>query len=441
VLLFTLVASILTGVVFGVLPAWTASRIDANDTLKRTTGVAGRASGARLRNTLVVADLALAFVLVLTTGLLAKSFRNLTTLDAGFDARHVLTMTPVLIGAAQDRQPADRLEHYRQILERIRAVHGVTSAGMASNVPLSNVEPEAVRTEPDTALRDSDVPSADLFWISPGYLETMKIALRRGRLFTDRDNVPPAASAIVSEAFARRRLPGEDPIGRRIQVVGQNPAHAWLTIVGLVADSRYAVLDRPGGEAVYLPQSQRWYHYTRIVARTTADPVTFAPAIRAAVKDADPAETTFHVEPMDTYVGSALADRMFALTLITMFGSVALVLSGVGVYSVVSHAVARRAAELGIRAALGATPRRLLLLMLRQGVALTVMGLAGGAVLAFAATRVASQLFFGVARADPALPLATACILAAVTLAATYLPARAATRTDPMTALRSGYTE
>jgi len=441
VLLFTLVATVLTGVVFGVLPAWTASRIDANHTLKRTTGVAGRASGARLRNTLVIADLVLAFVLVLTTGLLAKSFRNLTTLDAGFDASHVLTMTPVLIGTAGDRGPAERLEHYRQILERIRAIQGVTAAGMASNVPLSNVEPEAVRTERDTALRDSAVPSADMFWISPGYLEAMKIALRRGRMFTDRDNVPSAASAIVSEAFARRRLPGEDPIGRRIQIVGQNPKHEWLTLVGVVADARYAGLDRPGGEAVYLPQSQRWYHFTRIAARTATDPMTLASAIRAAVTDADPAATTFHVQPMDAYVGSALAERTFALALVGMFGSLALVLSAVGVYSVVSQAVAHRTAELGIRAALGASPRRLLLLVLRQGAALAGIGLLGGAVLALAATRVASQLFFGVSPTDPALPLATAGILASVTLAATYVPARSATRTDPMTALRSWYTE
>jgi ABC-type antimicrobial peptide transport system permease subunit len=169
--------------------------------------------------------------------------------------------------------------------------------------------------------------------------------------------------------------------------------------------------------------------------------MTLASAIRAAVKDADPAATTFHVQPMDTYVGSALAERTFALALIGMFGSLALLLSGVGVYSVVSQAVAHRTAELGIRAALGATPRRLLLLVFRQGIALAAIGLLGGAVLALAATGVASQLFFGVSVTDPALPLATAAILAGVTLAATYVPARSATRTDPMTALRSWYTE
>jgi putative ABC transport system permease protein len=439
--MFTLAATLVTGVVFGVLPAWTASRVDVNDALKRTAGTSGRASGARVRNALVVADLALAFVLVLTTGLLAKSFRNLTTLDAGFEASHVLTMTPAPIGTAQNRGPTDRIAYYRRILERIRALPGVTAAGMASNVPLSNVEPEGVRTEQDTALRDADVPTADLFWVSPGYLEAMRIALRRGRSFTDADNLPPGASAIVSEAFARRRTPGEDPIGRRVQIVGQNPKDAWLTIVGVVADVRYARLDQPGGEALYLPQSQRWYHYTRIVARTAGDPMRYASAIRAAVKDADPAETTFHVEPMEAYVGSALADRTFALTLIAMFGTLALLLSGVGVYSVVSHAVANRTAELGIRAALGATRRSLLLLILRQGVALTVLGLLGGVAAAMAATRVTSRLFFSVSTTDPVLPVATAAILAAITLAATYLPARAATRADPTTALRSGRTD
>src|SRR5262249_40365975 len=204
---------------------------------------------------------------------------------------------------------------------------------------------------------------------------------------------------------------------------------------GVVADARYAGLDRDGGDAVYLPQSQRPYHYSRIAVRTTADPLTLASAIRAAVTAADPATTTFHVQPMDAYVGSGLAGGTFALTLIAMFGALALLLSAVGVYSVVSQAVAHRTAELGIRAALGATPRRLRLLVLRQGITLTAIGLLGGALLAVAATRVASQLLFGVSATDPALPLATAGILAGVTLAATYLPARSSTRTDPFTEL------
>ena len=164
----------------------------------------------------------------------------------------------------------------------------------------------------------------------------------------------------------------------------------------------------------------------------------FAAAIRAAVRDVDPAETTFHVEPMEAYVGSALADRTFAVALIAMFGSLALLLSGVGVYGLVSHAVAHRSAELGIRAALGATPHRLVALILRQGAALTTIGLLGGGAAAWAATRLTSKLLFGVSATDPALQLATAGILAAVALAATYLPARAATRVNPLTALRSG---
>ncbi len=179
------------------------------------------------------------------------------------------------------------------------------------------------------------------------------------------------------------------------------------------------------------------YHYTRLVARTTGDPMRFAAAIRAAVRDVDPAETTHHVEPMEAYVAEALVDRTFAVALIATFGTLALLLSGVGVYSLVSHTVAHRTAELGIRAALGAPPRRLLLLILRQGVSLTTIGLLGGVAAASVATRMTSTLFFGVSATDPALPLATAGILAAVALGPTHLPARAATRVDPLTALRS----
>jgi putative ABC transport system permease protein len=441
VLTFSLAVTFVTGLVFGLLPASIGSRVNVNDALKRTAGLSGRASGARVRRLLVVVDVVVAFVLVVTTGLLARSFRNLTAVDAGFDPTNVLTMTPVLMGKAQDRNAATRLEYYRRVIDRIRVLPDVTGVGMASNVPLSNIEPEPVRTEHEAALRDAEVLPADLFWVSPEYLSAMKIPLRRGRSFTAADNQLPAASAIVSESFARRRFPGENPIGRRIQIAGQNPQHLWLTIVGVAADVRYARLDRPEGAAVYLPQSQRPFHYTRIVARTVGDPMQLASVIRGAVRDADPGATTFHVLPMRAYVASALAERTFAVSLIAVFGTLALLLSGIGVYSLVSHSVAHRTAELGMRAALGATPRDLLWLILRDGAALTATGILGGALALVAVGRVISEFLFGVSTTDPGIPLATAGILAAVTLAATYLPARAATRVDPMIALRSWHAE
>jgi putative ABC transport system permease protein len=434
VLLFTLSITVLTAILFGLAPAWSASRTDVNDVLKRTAGVAGHSAGRRLRDALVVLDVALAFMLVMATGLLGQSYHNLLTLDAGFDSRGVLTLTPVIGLSARYSSATGRLDYYHRLVERVESVPGVTAAGMVSNVPLSNIEPSRVRTGADAALTEAEIPTADLFVVEGHYFRALGIPLLRGRLLTERDGAADAGAIVVSESFAARRLGGFDAIGQRVHLDGLN---AWAHVVGVVGDVRYAALERGPGEAVYLPQAMYPFHYTRLIVRTNGDPNAFESAILSAIRELDPNQGIFHVQPMDDYVNSSLAGRRFPLALIGLFGTLALLLSAVGIYGVVSHSVVVRTPEIGLRAALGASRAHLLSLVLRQGLALTAAGLAAGLLAGLVASRLLASLVFGVGAMDAMTLGTTAAILAAVCVLGTALPARAATRIDPLSALRT----
>jgi putative ABC transport system permease protein len=435
VLLFALAVSVVTGLVFGMVPAWFASRADVNHALKRTGGLPGRSSGGGLRNALVVMDLALAFVLALATGLLGRSFQNLRTVDAGFDPHHVLTMTPVMTSDAANTSEG-RLRYYRQLLEKVQAVPGVTAVGMVSNVPLSHAEPMKLRIDGQSSVTDAEAPTTDVFWASPDYFRALRIPLRRGRFLTADDGVSAPPAALVSETFARIRFPGTDPIGHRIQLGAQEDRGPWSMIVGIIGDVRYDALDREPREAVYQPQAMNPFHYTRLVARTDGDPWRFERAIRAAIREVGSAQAVFHVQPMDDYVASSLAERSFALALIAVFGVLALLLSAIGVYGLVSSSVVQRTPEIGVRSALGASRRDLFVLVLRQGMALTGIGLGLGLLAGFGLTRLVASFLFGVGPSDPGAMASAAALLAVVAAVASYLPARAATRIDPLEALR-----
>ena len=436
VLLFALSTTVLTGFVFGMAPALSAARVDVNDALKRSGGLSGRGSGGGLRNALVVMDLALAFVLIVSTGLLGRSFHNLTTVDAGFDPHNVLTLTPAISPSSRFATPEDRLGYYTQIIESVRIVPGVTAVGMVSNVPLSHSEPMKVRLEEQSSLSDAETPTADVFWISPDYFRVLEIPLKRGRFLTDHDGVGVPA-ALVSESFARTRFAGTDPIGHRIQLGSQQERGPWSVIIGIVGDVRYDRLDREPGQAIYQLQAMNPLHYTRLVARTASDPWRFERAVRAAIRDVDPAQAVFHVQPMDDYIASSLADRSFALALIALFGILALLLSAVGIYGLVSYSVVQRTPELGVRAALGASRGNLFALILRQGMTLTGIGLGLGLLIALAVTRLLASVLFGVGASDPSTLGATAGILASVAAIACYIPARTATRIELVAALRA----
>ena len=436
VLLFTLAMTAITGLVFGMVPAWSASRVDVNHALKSTGGVAGRSSGGRVRDALVVIDLALAFALVVVTGLLGRSVYNLRTYDAGFDPHNVLTMTPVIGAGERCGVPDRRLECYREIVERVRALPGVSSVGWVSNVPLSHVEPFALRIEGQSSLAAAESQTADVFWSSPDYFRVLGIPLKRGRFLTDEDGVSAPPAALISESLARARFARMDPIGRRIQI-GPQEEGPWLVIVGIVGDVRYDRLDLEARPAVYQPQALNPFHYTRLAVRTIGDPSHFERAISRAILDVDPRTAVFHVQPMEDYVRSSLAARTFALTLIGSFGVLALLLSAIGVYGLISYSVTQRAAEIGVRAALGATRRQLFTLILRQGMTVLTVGLAVGLAAALAARTLLASSLFGLGRWDSITELGAAALLAAVVLLASSIGARAVTRIDPMTALRA----
>ena len=438
VLLFTLVVTLITGVVFGLAPAWMAARVTVNDMLKRTSGVTGRAPGNRLRHGLVVVNVTLAFALVMATGLLVKSFRNLTALDPGFNPHNVLTLTPVMSPPTTGAMTAtSRLAWYRGLIASVQAVPGVSVAGLVSNVPMSHTEPFPMRLEGEAPVSDAAAPAVDVFWVSSDYLRALAIPLERGRWLTDRDGVDAPPAVLVSESFVRLRFGSADPIGRRIQVGLQRTPAVWSVIVGIVGDVRNDALDRTPREAIYQPHAMNPFHYVRLVARTAGHPCSAERAVRAALRGADPGIALFHVQPMDDYVAASLAERRFALTLITLFGVVALLLAAVGIGGVMSHSVVQRTPEIGIRTALGAGTKSVFAMILREGMALTAIGLALGLLVALGGARVMSGFLFGVEPIDPSTVLMTAAVLLAVSAVALYLPARTAARISPLDALRS----
>jgi putative ABC transport system permease protein len=429
-LAFALLATLATGVLFGLLPALSASRTDVNEALRRGSGGGARASSAPLGTAVVTVGAALAFALAVVTGLLGRTVVRLESLDAGFDAHQVLTLTPD--GSYETAEL--RLTYLRTLIDRISVIPGVESAGTISNVPLSRIESFPVRID-GTATAAGAMPMADLFWASAGYFRVLRIPLKRGHLFDDRES-PSASmhSAVVSETFARAYFRDRNPIGHTIEI---GPGESMLRIVGVVGDVRYARLDRSAGTAVYVPQSVTPFHYTRLAIRTSRDPLQLASAVLAAIRQIDPAQPAFHVQPMDDYVLASLASRRFAFALIALFGIVALTLAAVGVYGLVSYSVVQRTRELGIRASLGATGGQIVRLLVWDGLCGVLAGIGVGVAVAIVSGRLLASLLFGVHPTDAATLVVSALVLIAAALGASYLPARAALKLEPLVALRA----
>ena len=420
-------AGLITALVSGLAPAWLAARAELNETLARHSVRHGHAAGHRARAALVVAEIAIAFVLVTMTGLLIRTVQSLLTVDAGFDAEQVLTMTPVVLG----RAPREMLIEKRQIVDVVRTLPGVVAAGLVNEVPLSHPPTFqfAIEGAPDSA---GEPRGASLFWIEGGYFDTLRIPLRRGRLLNAHDGVDAAPAAVVSETLVRRRFPGADPIGRRLRV-GDGP---WMPIVGVVGDVRNLGLDRAPDEAIYQSLAANPGHYIRLVVRSSGDPRLLERPIRAAVRAVDPTVAIFHVQPMSDYVASWLAQRRFALALMTTFGGLAILLAAVGIHALLAYSVTLRRHELGIRAALGATGRDLLSLVLRRGLALTSAGLLTGILIAGGTTGLARSLLFGVSAGDLVTFVVSSAVIIVTGMLACIVPARRASTVSPLTALR-----
>ncbi|HEY7289583.1 MAG TPA: ABC transporter permease [Vicinamibacterales bacterium] len=449
VLAFALIASIATGVLFGLAPSLRASSIDLLTSLKEG-GHGASGSGQRMRSILVVGEVALAVVLLVGAGLTIRSFARLVAIDVGFDPSRVVTMR-VSLPKARYPHVDGWIAFHRELARRAATLPAVTAVGLNSATPLEGGGSESeVRYEgqpPPTSVRD-DATTCLFQAITPDYFRTMGVAVLRGRAFTEHDTATTLPVVVVEEALARTFFPDADPIGKRIafEFAGGHGAAAkpvWREIVGVVGHVRhYALTREPSNFELYTPIEQLpiWFRDRRptmtLFVRTPLEPEQLAAAIRQTVTEIDREIPVFSVQPMQSYVEHATEQSRLNMTLLTLFGALAVVLASLGIYGVLSYLVGRRTLEIGIRLALGATAADVLQLIVGHGLMLTALGIAIGLAASWAITRSLSGLLFGVSPHDPMTFAVITAILAAVACAASYLPGRRATRVDPLVTLR-----
>jgi len=430
VLLFTLVAATATGLLSGLAPALTTSRPDLHSSLSVRGSTAS--GSTRLRPALVAVEIAAAVVLLAGAGLLMRSFYRLQQVETGFSGERVLTMRFFLPDAGYPN--ARRVQLFQQMIERVSALPGVERAAAVSALPFAGASAAGVFQIPGRPpAAPGEALSADFLVATPDYFRTMGIPLFRGRDFTDADGSDSQFVAIVNRSMADRFFPGEDPIGRSIQVLGPRPR----TIVAVVQDIRERTLDRRPEPQIYVPHSQRPAGGMFLAVRARGDdPAALTATVRAEVRALDPNLPIAGARPWAELLGETLAARRFNLVLLTLFAGTALVLSIVGVYGVLSFMVSQRTREIGIRMALGAARRDVLALMVRQGLQPVAVGLLAGIPIALVATRALQTMLFEIQSADPLTFAATALLLVTAALAATLVPARRAARVEPIAALR-----
>ncbi len=434
-LLFALATSMLAGLLFGVVPALRASKVDVNEALKDMGRSTEGRSRFTYRNVLVTVELALAFVLAMGAGLLGKSLFRLLNVDPGYDAHKVLTAGVYVYGDRYNKPEAE-LNFYDEVMQRLRATPGIESVAMASNMPLVDFDRAGFHIQDRPLGNNAQAPSADRYSVSPDYFQVLRIPLKRGRLFNDNDRRGAPLVAVISESCARTMFPNEDAIGKHIQLGGRHDDKEWMTIVGIVGDIRQYGLDRPSNMEAYVSLAQDMSFGFNLAARTSGDPRQMEQTVRQAIMSVDNTQPIFHVEPLENYVAQSLAARRFTLMLLGLFCGLALLLAAVGIYGVISYAVSLRTRELGIRMALGAARQDVLRMVLQQGLLLVIVGLAVGFAASLALTRFLTSLLFEVRPADQMTSVVVTLTLAAVALLANYLPARRASKVDPMVALR-----
>ncbi|HKC86998.1 MAG TPA: ABC transporter permease [Blastocatellia bacterium] len=436
VLGFTLGISLLTGVIFGLAPALAATRLNLHESLKeggKNTG--GGLRTHRLRNSLVILEVALAIVLLICAGLLIRSFARLQGVDPGFNAHDVLTMR---VGLPVRKYDTDqkRINFFREAVAQMRTLPGVESAGAVSFLPFAAphagtlVEIEGRPKLPPGQGLNTGVMVSDL-----NYFRTMQIPLKRGRLFTDREAAEMRHVVVINEEFARKNFPGEDPLGKRVVIYMKNDNQP-CEIVGIVGDSKHMNLDAEVQPMSYWPYPELTYLGMSFVIRTRGDATAVTSAALNAIRALDPEQPVADVRTMESLIGTSVARARFNTLLLTIFAVVALLLAGVGIYGVMAYSVAQRTHEIGVRMALGARAADALGLVVRRGMMLALGGVAIGVAASFALTRLMKTLLFNVSVTDPLIFAGIPLILAFVALLACLIPARRAAKVDPMVALR-----
>jgi len=440
VLAFTAVLILVTGIAFGLFPALQASRPDLQDVLKDSAKGSAGGGRTRMRAVLVVAEVAVALVLLAGAGLLLRSFQRLVAVDPGFDPERLLTMQvwlPVPNDNAKGRYftQEQRVGFYDRAVAAVRQVPGVTAAALVSRLPYSGRNDARFKIEGRPVSDAQLLPSAEVRLVSPDYFRTMAIPVLQGETMPDGVDSLSSTYAMVNRTLAEREWKGQSPIGQRIQLVGFGGPTA--TIVGVVNDVRQGAPDQPPLPEFYLSYRLVAGQEMSLVVRTAGDPDALADRVVQSIRSVDPTQPVFGVKSMTRLLANAEAERRFSLLLLSLFAAIALLLSSLGIYGVMAYSTSQRRHEIGIRMALGAATPDVLRLVLQQGMRLVLLGLAIGLFGAWALSRVLAGQLYGISARDPFTYAAVALLLGTVAFTATWLPARRATRVDPMISLRS----
>ncbi|MEY2537345.1 MAG: hypothetical protein QOG67_1085 [Verrucomicrobiota bacterium] len=438
VLMFTVLVSLATGMIFGLAPATQAANFNLNDTLKESgRDSAAGSRGNRIRGLLVISEVAVSFILLIGAGLLINSFLHLRNVDPGFRAERALTMK-IVLPEVRYADKEQRAVFYRELIRRVETLPGVVSAAVATNLPLTesgNSVGISIEGRADPA--PDRVPIVITRIISPRYFETMGIPLLKGRAFTEEDKAESPAVVVVSEGTARRFWPGEDALGKHIKIGATNSPNRWLAVVGVVKDVRQFELVVEPKPQMYLPFTQANFFEPRaLVVKTNLEPLSLGATVRKTVWEIDKDQPVSDIASMENIVSESVARQRFSMLLLGVFATLALVLAAVGIYGVMSYSVAQRTREIGIRMALGAQRSDVLKLTVGHGLRLVTIGVVIGLSVALVLTRVMSSLLFGISATDPMTFISISVVLISVAVLASYVPALRATKVDPMFALR-----
>jgi putative ABC transport system permease protein len=438
VLAFVAAVAALSALAFGALPARQGLRVDPYLALRERAAGPAAPGWLRARGALVAAEVALCFVVLVSTGLIVTSLLRLERVDAGVAAPEEVLSAQLSLPSARYGEPETLQAFYRQLGERLKAMPGVESSGLGISLPPSELAiSDTFEVEGQPPVAPEDIPALPVVFADSGYFETLGIPLLRGRLFDSRDRADGPPVVLVNAAFAERYLPGEDAIGRRMKNGGpERPDNAWMEIVGVVSNVPYEGLHAPPKPAYYLPFSQGRWNYTYVLARAAGDPHGLAQELRAAVAELDPELAVTDVRTLDERIAASLGAPRFRSRLFLSFCLLALVLAAVGIYAVTASAVAERTREIGIRIALGAGKRTVVGEVVRRAMRPAVAGLAVGLLAALALTQTLQGLLYGLDPTDPATFTLAAAVLLASALLAAWLPARRAAGADPVVALR-----
>jgi putative ABC transport system permease protein len=434
---FTLLVSFAAGIIIGIVPALQFTKTSISETLKQGSGrTGGSPIRQHTRKALVISEVALSLVLLIGAGLMIRSFWKLQNVNPGFDTSNAMTMS-IVLNWIRYSEPHQRLAFFDRAIEQIRAVPGVVSVGTTTKIPLTgggSTQPFSIEGRPTGAIAEQ--PMALTRYISPDYFYAIGVPLRQGRFFSDGDRDNSVPVIIISEAMARRFWPGENPVGKRLTPTFHSEQGA-REIVGVVGDVKATGLDADLPAMMYMPFKQAPLPFMSFVVRTTANPESLIQPVSKAIYSIDKEQALTNVETLDQVLAESLSTRRFNMTLLLTFAGVALILAAVGVYGVMNYTVTLRKRELGIRMALGAKTTDVLRLVLRQGLTLTLIGVAAGLISAYGLTRLMASLLYGVTATDYLTFGSVSVMLIAVGLAASYVPARRATKVNPTIALRA----